>query len=113
MAGKAPRVVKSREALRDLVEITGYIAVATGVASSDRFAASASATFERLARMPGLGTLWVDDHPELADLRVAPVDRFRSHLVFYRPIGGGIEVVRVLHGVRDLDRLLEPGAEEE
>jgi toxin ParE1/3/4 len=109
----APRAIKTGEALRDLLEIAGYIAEATGPASSDRFTDSAAATLERLAKMPGLGSLWRDDHPELADLRVSSVDGFRNHLVFYRPIDGGIEVVRVLHGMRDLGRLLEPGGEME
>ncbi len=111
MAGTAPRVVRSREALRDLVEIAAYIAERTGPAASDRFADSASATFRRLAQMPGLGSRWGDDHPQLADLRVASIEKFRSHLVFYRPIEGGIEIVRVIHGARDIGLLLGPGDE--
>jgi plasmid stabilization system protein ParE len=26
---------------------------------------------------------------------------FEKHLVFYRPVDGGVEVIRVLHGHRD------------
>lgn len=33
---------------------------------------------------------------------------FTSHLIFYRPINYGIEVVRVIHGARDIERLFEP-----
>jgi toxin ParE1/3/4 len=32
---------------------------------------------------------------------------FRNHLIFYRPIDDGIEIVRVLHGARDWQNLLE------
>jgi plasmid stabilization system protein ParE len=32
--------------------------------------------------------------------------RFRKYLVFYRPIPGGIEVLRVLHGSRDIAAIL-------
>ncbi|MBI4604738.1 MAG: type II toxin-antitoxin system RelE/ParE family toxin [Planctomycetes bacterium] len=31
---------------------------------------------------------------------------FEQHLVFYRPVEDGIEVVRVLHGARDLRAIL-------
>jgi hypothetical protein len=27
-------------------------------------------------------------------------------VVFYRPVDGGIEVIRVLHGARDIDNIL-------
>ena len=35
-----------------------------------------------------------------------PVSRFKAHVVFYRPVAGGIEIVRVLHGARDIDGVL-------
>jgi toxin ParE1/3/4 len=41
-----------------------------------------------------------------ADLRSFPVSRFRAYQVFYRPIRGGIEVLRVLHGARDIHGIL-------
>jgi toxin ParE1/3/4 len=56
--------------------------------------------------MPGLGTGYEPGEPIFADLRVAPVSRFKRYLVFYRPLAGGIEVLRVLHGARDVEGLL-------
>ena len=38
--------------------------------------------------------------------RPASLSRFPKYLVFYRPITDGIEVIRVLHGARDLDGIL-------
>lgn len=38
-------------------------------------------------------------------MRVWPIRRFPNHLIFYRPIDGGIEVIRVLHGAQDLDAI--------
>jgi plasmid stabilization system protein ParE len=35
------------------------------------------------------------------------VKGFQSYLIFYRPAGDDLEVVRFLHGARDLPRLLE------
>jgi toxin ParE1/3/4 len=72
-----------------------------------RFDDAAAAAFEKLARMPGLGERRESPNPRLAGLRVSPIDGFPNHLVFYRPIDGGIEVVRVLHGARDIESVLE------
>jgi toxin ParE1/3/4 len=56
--------------------------------------------------MPGIGTLYEPDEVLYSDLRYFPVSRFRMYLVFYREIPGGIEVLRVLHGARDIQRIL-------
>jgi toxin ParE1/3/4 len=57
--------------------------------------------------MPGLGTRWASDRPRLAELRFFPVTGFPNHLLFYRPLENGLELVRVLHGARDIASLLE------
>jgi toxin ParE1/3/4 len=64
------------------------------------------ATFSTLAEMPGIGSTYENDNPALADLRFIPITRFRNHLVFYRSSAHGIEIVRVLHGARDLEGTL-------
>jgi toxin ParE1/3/4 len=56
--------------------------------------------------MPGLGTRWESHHAQLPDLRFFPVTKFPNHLLFYRPLDDGIELVRVLHGARDIAMLL-------
>jgi toxin ParE1/3/4 len=35
------------------------------------------------------------------------VRRFDKHLIFYRPVADGIEVIRVLHASRDLAAVLD------
>lgn len=47
--------------------------------------------------------------PELVGIRTWAVDGFPNHVAFYRTIEGGIEVIRVLHGARDIDRILGEG----
>lgn len=43
---------------------------------------------------------------ELAEgLRSFPTGQY---IIFYQPVPGGIEIVRVLHGARDLDAILNP-----
>jgi toxin ParE1/3/4 len=67
---------------------------------ADRFAALIDSEFRVLARQPQLG--W--SRPELAnDLRSFPVGRY---VIFYAPTPKGVEIVRVLHGTRDIESVL-------
>jgi toxin ParE1/3/4 len=34
------------------------------------------------------------------------VTEFKKYMIFYRPIEGGIEVLRVIHGARNIQNLL-------
>jgi toxin ParE1/3/4 len=108
MAGNPPTVVRRPEAVRDVIEAADFIARRKSLAAADRFMAAVELTAERLARMPGAGSPWESGHPRLGDLRFAPVSRHRNHLIFDRPTADGIELVRVLHGARDLERILDP-----
>lgn len=67
--------------------------------------AATDQTLRRLARMPGLGTLWDSDKPRLTAVRFFPITKFRNRLVFYRERKDGIELVRVLHGARDIEAI--------
>jgi len=100
------KINRRPSANRDLVEIFRHYARGAGIQVADRFFAQAEATFARLATMPGTGTRYEPDEPLHADLRYCPVSRFRKYLVFYRPVPGGIEVLRVLHGARDIAGIL-------
>ena len=62
--------------------------------------------FHLLAESPGIGRL----RPELAPgLRASPVE---DYLLFYRQAATGIEIVRVLHGARDIDAVFVDAAEQ-
>jgi len=97
---------KLRTARQDLVDVFYYYARQGSLPAARRFLAQAEATFQRLARMPGIGTRYEPDEPLYAELRYLPVSRFRMYLVFYRPIPGGIEVLRVLYRARDIPGIL-------
>ncbi len=56
--------------------------------------------------MPALGVARRFENPRLEGLRMFSVLGFRRHLVFYRPTAAGVEVVRVLHGARDISSIL-------
>ncbi len=60
-----------------------------------------SREFDLLLRFSKIGESVDNLHPGLRRTI------FSDYLIFYRQINDGIEVVRVLHGSRDMDRLLE------
>ncbi len=92
------------QAEEDLAEIWAYIAE-DSPAQADAFISKIDRQFRSLARHPFMGR----HRPELLpDLRSFPLERY---VIFYFPNKGGIEVVRVLHGARDLQSLLEEESE--
>jgi len=46
-------------------------------------------------------------NPALKGLRVWPVKNFEEFLIFYAVQGDTARVIRVLHGKRDIDRILK------
>jgi toxin ParE1/3/4 len=101
-----PRIVRRAEARQDLVEHFVFIGQ-DSVDAADRFLAAAESAFEQLAQMPGMGSPREFRNPHLAGIRQWRIAGFEKYLIFYRPLEGGIEILRVLHGARDIRRILE------
>ena len=99
------RVTKSDEARTDLLNHFRYIG-RHNLGAARRFLAAAKKAMELLAWMPEIGSIWESPHPFLSGVRVWPIRKFKNYLIFYRPIVGGIFVLRVLHGARQVDELL-------
>lgn len=63
-----------------------------------------------LAGQPESGIQIFVTKPELQGIRRFPVtDGFEKILLFYFPLQDGIDLVRVVHGNRDLERLFGEG----
>ncbi len=109
------RIVRRPAAINDLADQTAWYILHAGRAVADRFLQATRHTAERLLRTPQMGAPRHHLNPALAGLRMVPVDRFSRHLIFYRPIPDGIELIRVLHAARDIAALLaaEPGASDD
>lgn len=75
-------------------------------ALGERFVDEALHTFEFLADAPFLGHPYQHQNRKLKGLRSWVMSPFRNYIVFYWPRRTGIEVARVLHGARDIERLL-------
>ena len=81
---------------RDYGEIWDYVAQHGGTPAADALLRSFDDALRLISDFPGIGQA----RPELRPrLRSFPVG---TYLLFYRPLRGGIEVVRVLHGARDV-----------
>jgi len=74
-----------------------------------RFIEAVDAAFRRLADTPEIGRLREFRNQRLAGLRSWPVPGFEKHLIFYRVDEESVEIVRVVHGARDLALALEDG----
>jgi toxin ParE1/3/4 len=101
-----PRYLIRPAADRDLDEQAGYLAEHASLEIALRFYDAASESISFLAKSPGVGAPYESGNPALAGVRIWRVNGFSKHLIVYRPIEEGIEVVRVLHGNRDIDSIL-------
>jgi toxin ParE1/3/4 len=99
------RILQRRRARQDILQIIAYIAERNPQAAGRVFAAYERA-LTSLARSPAIGRPYPSGNPRLEGLRAFPVGRFRSYLIFYRRNADTLDVVRVLHGRRDLASLL-------
>jgi toxin ParE1/3/4 len=90
----------SPRASSDLIEIWSYIAD-DSVTNADAFIDKLYETIQLLARQPGSGR----HREELAPgIQSFPFGRY---IIFYRAVTDAIEIVRVLHGARDIESLFE------
>lgn len=97
-------------ALADVAETAVYLGDSSPAAAF-RFLRAVDLGARRLSRLPRMGRRVRLGVARLREVRSWPVPGFPKHLVFYIPIENGIEVLRVLHGARDLPAVL--GGEEE
>ena len=71
------------------------------------FYRAADDTFEQLTRSPRIGRNSDYELTQLRGTRVFPMRHFTKHLIFYRVNENEIEIVRVVHGARDLENLFD------
>lgn len=89
----------------DLDEIVLYLRN-DSISVSDRFVRAMDQVVQRLLEAPLIGRQRDSANERMKGLRSWPIPGFSNYLVFYRPLPDGIEVVRVLHGARDLASIL-------
>lgn len=101
------RVHKRPAAKQDLIDIAAFI---RNPEFSLTFLGRAEECFRKLAEMPRPAGKCDFVLGPLTGIRSLPVPGFRNYLIFYRIQGDQLEIIRVLHGARDLELALEEGA---
>ncbi|HEV8060603.1 MAG TPA: type II toxin-antitoxin system RelE/ParE family toxin [Gemmataceae bacterium] len=100
-------VVLERAAKRDLEAIALYLEGEAGLEVAERFRFQTETALTQLASMPLIGSLWPSNNPRLQDLRTWPIPGFRKYFVFYISSLERIEILRILHGARDVSAILK------
>jgi toxin ParE1/3/4 len=101
------RVVVRPLAKDDIDEQARHIAL-DSVSAALRFLDAAESAIDGLGAMSEIGRRRSFLHPALTDVRSWPVPGFEKHVIFYRCSEGVVDVLRVLHAARDLERILGP-----
>lgn len=94
-----PKVLRKPQAEADLIEIWIYIAQDSPT-SADKLLDEINEKSQTLAESPFVGKARDELGP---NIRSFPIG---NYVLFYQPIAEGIEIIRVLHGARDIDVLL-------
>ena len=100
------RVFTQRQAKEDTNDIWRYIAHDNPKAA-DAFLDAIEEASKLLSAIPAIGGLRYFYHPELRGLRILPLQKFEKYLLFYRlrEEENVIEIVRIIHGARDIPSL--------
>jgi toxin ParE1/3/4 len=93
-------IIRRPRASADLSEIWEFIAT-DNLERADEFIDRIDEKFRSLATQPLMGRDRSDLMPGLRSLAMPP------YVIFYEPTQHGIEVVRVLHGARDVKTLFD------
>jgi toxin ParE1/3/4 len=91
---------------RDLAESALYLGDHASVDTGLRFLEAAEETVRWSAETPLVAAHFESADAKLAELRVWSVKGFENYLIFFRLRGDDITLVRLLHGARDLDKVL-------
>jgi toxin ParE1/3/4 len=93
-----PKVIRTPAAVRDLVAITDWIA-ADNLDAALRFYNEVDRLLRLIARYPEMGEAVQDLAHGVRRHTLG------DYLLFYRQCGDGIELIRDLHGAREIGRL--------
>jgi toxin ParE1/3/4 len=96
---------------RDLDELAAYLASEASLSVAIRFLERARETLELIANHPEIGWHANLRHADLKSMRIFRIRGFERTLIFYRPISNGIEILRVVHGSRNLRGLFRRRSE--
>jgi toxin ParE1/3/4 len=101
------KIIRREKAKQDILELADYLVWESSLTIAERFVQSVEESFRLIAEMPNIGRLYECNNPQLSTLRVWPVKGFEKHILFYRTIPEGVEIIRVRHSARDIPLIFE------
>jgi toxin ParE1/3/4 len=107
------RFLVKPKANKDLDDYAQYLVGRASLNVALRFLASARETFSLLSTQPQMGWHSRLNNPRLKALLVFRIAGFENMLVLYRPLPAGVEILRVVHGSRNLQALFRRRGEVE
>jgi toxin ParE1/3/4 len=102
---KRTKVRISDVAGNDILEQADWYKQRSGRTLAKRWERAVTAAALRIAKNPQSGSLCNFEANELRAVRRMSIARFPKHLIFYRVDSGEVEILRVIHGARDLESL--------
>lgn len=91
----------------DIIRQFRYYLLADAFDTATRFLEAVDASIETLLAMPEIGVSKTLSNPRLEGLRCWPVKDFDDILIFYVIRPETLRIVRILHGTRDINKILE------
>ena len=98
-------IFRREVALADLADHAFYLAQ-DDPDLADRFLDAFEQAAERLSQIPYIGVAYTLHNPTLFGLRRWPIKGFEKFLIFYLVFDDAVDIIRILHTSRDLERLL-------
>ena len=95
------KVLRKPQAEADLIEIWTYIAQDSPT-RADKLLDQFDEKSQTLAQSPFIGKARDELGPTIRSFPIG------NYVLFYQPVEGGIEIIRVLHGARDIEALFSP-----
>ena len=102
------RAIYREAASDDLVrQFRYYLVTLDNPAIAIRFRYAARLTIQSIRQNPSAGPRYILRNPQLSNLRSWPVSGFETIRIYYIVGDATITIIRILHGKRDVRRLLE------
>jgi toxin ParE1/3/4 len=98
-------VFKSKQVDDDTAEQADFIAQ-DNLEAAIRYLQAVDAAMKNLASFPEIGQVYQTKNPRCRGLRWVLVPEFKNYLIFYFNHSDRIQVVRVLHGARNIVSVL-------
>lgn len=100
------KIIQLPNAALDLEEAAGFIGK-DRLSAAYRFLEAAEAAYERLGQFPHIGSFRPFGSPRLHGIRMWSIPGFEKFLIFYRVTDSAVEILRVLHSAREIDKIIE------